>query len=282
MLGGFYALMVMGFSLSWGVMNLINLAHGEFVLIGAYMTWGVNRHLGWEPLAAFVVVLPAMFVLGYLLHRVLIGRLVDRPPLVGLLVTYGLAIIIANLLKLWFTGTARSVTTVLRGFWQVSEITFPKAKTVDLILALALMAVLSLVLRRTRLGKSIRAAAQNRQAARMVGVDIGAVFAITFGIAIALTGAAGTLFSMTNPVAPFVGLPLTLRAFVITTMAGLGNIRGALLASMTLAAVEVYIGTYVPRVGTNLGSVAAFVLLVVVLVVRPQGLFGGLTPVEPR
>ena len=116
----------------------------------------------------------------------------------------------------------------------------------------------------------------------MVGVDIAAVFAVTFGIGVALTGAAGTLFGLTQPIAPFAGLPLTLRAFAITTMAGLGNIRGALLGSLALAAVEVYIGTYVPGIGTNLGLVATFVVLVVILATRPQGLFGGLAPVEEQ
>lgn len=282
MLGGFYALMVMGFSLIWGVMGVINLAHGEFVVIGAYLTWLMNRHLGWEPFAALIVVLPVMFLLGYVLQRVLVNRIVDRPHLVSLLVTYGLAILIANSLKLAFTGTPRSVMTALSGFWQVGEVTIPIVKTFDLVLALVMMAALSLLLRKTRLGKSIRAAAQNRRAARMVGVEIGSVFAVTFGIGVALTGAAGTLFSLTQPVAPFVGLPLTLRAFAITTMSGLGNIRGALLGSMALAAVEVFIGTYVPRVGTNLGLVAAFVVLVAILIARPQGLFGGLTPVEQQ
>lgn len=282
MLGGFYALMVMGFSLIWGVMGVINLAHGEFVLTGAYLTWVLNRHLGWEPLVALVVVIPAMFVLGYVLQRVLINRIIDRHHLVSLLVTYGVAIVIANGLKLAFTGTPRSLTTALGGFWRVGEVTIPVVKSYDLAIALLMMAALSLLLRRTRLGMSVRAAAQNRQAARMVGVDIAAVFAVTFGLGVALTGAAGTLFGLTQPIAPFVGLPLTLRAFAITTMAGLGNIRGALLGSLALAAVEVFIGTYVPRVGTNLGLVAAFVVLVVVLALRPQGLFGGLAPLEEQ
>jgi branched-chain amino acid transport system permease protein len=280
MLGGFYGLMVMGFSLIWGVMGVINLAHGEFVLMGAYLTWIMNRNLGWEPLATLIVVIPVMFVFGYLLQRMLINRIIDRQHLVSLLVTYGLAILIANGLKLAFTGTPRSLTTALRGFWKVGEITIPIVKTYDLVIALVMMAGLSLLLGRTRLGRSVRAAAQNRQSAHMVGVDIGAVFAVTFGIGVALTGAAGTLFGLTQPIAPFAGLPLTLRAFAITTMAGLGNIRGALLGSMALAAVEVYIGTYVPGIGTNLGLVATFVVLVVILATRPQGLFGGLTPVE--
>ncbi|HEX9977217.1 MAG TPA: branched-chain amino acid ABC transporter permease [Acidimicrobiia bacterium] len=282
MLGGFYALMVMGFSLIWGVVGVINLAHGEFVLTGAYLTWALNRHADWEPIAALVVVLPAMFALGYLLQRTLINRVIDRRHLVSLLVTYGLAIAIANGLKLAFTGTPRSVTTALGGFWRVGDITVPVVKSVDLAVALLMMGALSLLLTRTRLGMAVRAAAQNRRAAAIVGVEIGAVFAITFGIGIALTGAAGTLYALTQPIAPFAGLPLTLRAFAITTMAGLGNIRGALLASFALAGIEVFIATYVPRVGTNLGLVATFVVLVAVLALRPQGLFGGLAPVEDR
>jgi branched-chain amino acid transport system permease protein len=156
------------------------------------------------------------------------------------------------------------------------------AKSYDLVVALAMMAALSLLLGRTRLGRAVRAAAQNRSAARMVGVDVRTVFAVTFGIGVALTGAAGTLYALTAPIAPFSGLPLTLRAFAITTMAGLGNIGGALLGGLALAGVEVFVGTYVPGVGTNLGLVAAFTVLVVVLVLRPQGLFGGLVPAEER
>ncbi len=282
MLGGFYALMVMGFSLIWGVMGVINLAHGEFILMGSYLTWVLNRHLGWEPFAALIVVVPVMFTFGYLLQRVLINRIIDRHHLVSLLVTYGLAILIANGLKLVFTGTPRSLTTALGGFWRIGAVTIPVVKSYDLVIALLMMTALSLLLRRSRLGRSVRAAAQNRQAARMVGVDVRAVFAVTFGIGVALTGAAGTLFGLTHPIAPFAGLPLTLRAFAITTMAGLGNIRGALLGSLVLAAVEVIIATYVPGIGTNLGLVATFVVLVGILIVRPQGLFGGLAPMEER
>lgn len=280
MLGGFYAVMALGFSMIWGVMGVINLAHGEFLLLGAYMTWLINQRLGWEPLLALPLVMAAMFLLGHLLQRVLINRIVDRPPLISLLVTYALSIIIANGLKLLFTGTPRTVETVLRGFWRVGELTVPTLKSYDLALALLMMAGLHLFLHATRLGKAIRAAAQNREAARMVGIEIAAVNSLAFALSLALTGGAGTLFSTTQPVAPFVGLPYTLRAFAITTMAGLGNIGGTLLASLLLALVEVLVATYVPRVGTTLGVVASFLLLVIVLVARPSGLFGGLKPVQ--
>lgn len=280
MLGGFYAVMVIGFSIVWGVMGIINLAHGEFLMVGAYLAWIMNRQFGWEPFAALIVVIPVMFAVGYILQGILINRIIERPHLISLLVTYALSIIIANAIKLIFTGTPRSVTTVLSGFWRFGNITVPVIKTYDLIMALIMMVALHLFMQYTRLGKSIRAAAQNREAARMVGIEISSVYAIVFAICIALTGAAGVLFSPTQPIFPFMGLSFTLKAFAITTMAGLGNIPGALLGSLILGLVEVYVATYVPGVGTNLGIVSSFVILVVVLVTRPQGLFGGLRPME--
>jgi branched-chain amino acid transport system permease protein len=282
MLGGLYAVMALGLSVVWGVMGVINLAHGEFLMMGAYLTWIMNRQFGWEPFAALIVVMPVMFVVGYILQRILINRIIERPQLISLLVTFALSIIIANVSKLIFTGTPRSVNTLLSGFWRFGNVTIPMMKTYSLIAALIMMAGLYLFLQYTRLGKSIRAAGQNREAARIVGVELSSVYAITFAICIALTGAAGVLVSPVQPIWPFMGPPLTLRAFAIATMAGLGNARGALLASLVLGLVEVYIATYVPGVGTSLGIVSSFVILVVVLVTRPQGLFGGLKAMETQ
>ncbi|MFQ5616758.1 MAG: branched-chain amino acid ABC transporter permease [Anaerolineales bacterium] len=278
MLGGFYGVMVLGFSVIWGVMGVINLAHGEFVMLGAYITWVLNKQYGWDPFQTLVVVMPVMFVLGYVLQRILINKLVERPHLISLLVTFGLGIIMANTVKLIYTANPRVTNTALSGFWRVGEVTFPVTKTYILLSALIIMGGLYLFLQHTRLGKSIRAAAQNKEAARMVGIEIRKVYAITFGICIALTGAAGMLISPTQAVFPFMGGPLTLKAFAITAMSGLGSIPGALVGGIVLGLVEVLIGTYVPGVGTNLGIISSFVLLVVVLVTRPQGLFGGLKP----
>lgn len=276
MVGGFYAAMVLGFSIIWGVMGVINLAHGEFVMLGAYMTWYLSKQIGWEPFATLIVVIPVMFALGYVLQVVLINRIIERPHLISLLVTFALSIILANIVKLVFTATPRTVDTALGGFWRIGNVTVPITKTTVLVAALIIMVVLHLFLQRTRLGKSIRAAAQNREAARIVGIEIGRVYAITFAICIALTGAAGMLVSPTQAVFPFMGPPLTLKAFAITAMSGLGSIPGALMGGMVLGLVEVFIATYVPGIGTNLGIISSFVILVVVLVTRPQGLFGGL------
>ena len=279
-LGGFYAAMVLGFSIIWGVMGVINLAHGEFLMIGAYLAWIMNRYFHWEPFAALIVVMPVMFMLGYLLQRLLINRVVERPPLISLLVTYALSIVFANILKLFFTGTPRSVDTVIGGFWRLGNITIPVVKTSILVISILMVLTLALFLEYTRLGKSIRAAAQNRNAARMVGIEISSVYAITFAICIALTGGAGVLITPIQPIFPFMGQPFTLKAFAITTMSGLGNIWGALLGSLVLGLLEVYVATYIPGVGTNLGIVVSYVILVLVLIIRPQGLFGGLKPVE--
>jgi len=276
MLGGFYAAMVLGFSIIWGVMGVINLAHGEFIMAGAYFTWMMNRQYGWEPFLALIVILPVFFVAGYILQRILINRIIERPHLISLLVTFGLSIIIANIYKLAYTGTPRSVESAFTGFWPIGNVTIPITRSYVLIAALVMMAALHLFLQYTRLGKSIRAAAQNREAARIVGIEIGNVYAITFAICIALTGAAGMLVSPTQAIFPFMGAPLTLKAFAITAMSGLGSIPGALLGGVVLGLIEVFIATYVDNIGTNLGIVSSFVILVVVLVTRPQGLFGGL------
>lgn len=276
MLGGFYAIMVLGFSVVWGVMGVINLAHGEFVMVGAYITWVLNTQFGWEPFTALLVVIPVMLVVGFILQFLLINQVIERPHLISLLVTFGLSIVVANVFKLWFTATPRIVNTEFSGFWRLGDITVPVTRTFVMIAALVMMGLFYLFLKRTRLGKAIRAAAQNRDAARIVGIEIGQVYAITFALALALTGAAGALISPTQAIFPFMGPPLTLKAFAITAMAGLGNVPGALMAGIVLGLIEVTIATYIPGVGTNLGIVSSFVILVLVLVTRPQGLFGGL------
>jgi len=278
MLGGFYAAMMLGFSVIWGVMGVINLAHGEMIMVGAYVAWTLNRHAGWDPFLSLLVVIPVMFVFGYILQMVLINRIVDRPHLVSLLVTFGLSIILANVVKLIFTADPRLTDTALSGTWNVGDVTFPVTKTAILGVALAIMIGLHLFLGRTRMGKSIRAAAQNSSAARIVGIDINKTYAITFGICVAITGAAGAMISSTQAVFPFMGPPLTLRAFAITALAGLGSIPGALMGGVILGLVESFIGIYVSGIGTNLAIIASFVLLVVVLIARPHGLAGGLRP----
>jgi len=305
LLGGFYAAMVLGFSIIWGVMGVINLAHGEFILIGAYLTWilseppdylrsqitfaGLHPIINFmesigltelDPFMALLIILPLMFILGYLLQKYLINRVVEKPHLVSLLVTFGLSIVLANIAKLLFTASPRSVEVAYSGALRVGDLTFSNIKTLVFIGAIIMLAGLYAFLHYTRMGKSIRAAAQNKTAARMVGIEIDRVYAITFGICVALTGAAGMLISPTQAIFPFMGPPFTLRAFTITALGGLGSIPGALLGGLILGITETMIATFVPKVGTNLAIVASFAILVFILVTRPQGLLSGLRPME--
>ena len=280
-LGGMYAVLVLGFSVIWGVMGVINIAHGEFVMVGAYLAWLANDTWDVDPFASVPAVFVLMVLLGYGVQRVLVNRVIDRPHLISLLVMFGLAIILQNAMKLIFSADFRRADTALDGSWRLSDsLTVPVTKFWILVVALGVLGGLSLFLSGTRLGKGIRAAAQNREAARIVGIDVGRVYVITFAVCIGITGVAGALISPVLSVQPFQGPPLTLKAFAITAMAGLGSIRGALGGAMVLGLVEAGLAIYVEGVGTNLAVVASFVILVAALVLRPQGLFGGLRPVD--
>lgn len=283
LIGGLYAVMMLGFSVIWGVMGVINLAHGEFLMLGAYMTWVLNKQYGWEPFATLVIVMPLMYILGYITQKLLINRILEKPHLLVLLVTYGLGIAMASTVKLIYTANPRITTTQFRGFLEFGDVVLPVTKSLVLVAAILMMVALYIFLQKTRFGKSIRAAAQSKEAARMVGIEIDRVYAVTFGIGIALTGAAGMLISPLGAINPFMGTAWTLKAFAITALAGLGNIPGALLGGMLLGLVENLLATFIPTVGSGIGIIASFALLVFVLVTRPQGLFGGLkAPQEVR
>ena len=281
--GGMLTIMVLGFSIIWGVMGVINIAHGEFIMVGAYMAWYANSQWGVEPLIAAGPVFAIMFIVGLLLQKVLVNRVIDRPHLVSLLVMFAVSIIISNVVKLMFDADFRRVQSdIQKGFWSLGDsLTVSRKGATVLAVALTVLILLQTFLVRTRLGKSIRAAAQNREAAQIVGIDIKWVYAFTFALCIGLTAVAGALTSPIIPVFPFMGPPWTLRAFVITAVSGLGSVKGTLGGAMALGILESMVATYTPGgIGSNMGVVVAFGLLVVTLVLRPQGLFGGLRSID--
>lgn len=282
LLGGFYAVMVLGFSVIWGVMGIINMAHGEYLMVGAYLGWGLFQLFGMDPFASLLLILPLMFLVGYLLQYLLLNRMVERPHLMALLITFGISIALSNLFKILFTSDPRNVSVSYNGSVEWLGITFPIVKSIIFGAALLIMLCLHLYLQRSRMGKSIRAAAQNRTAARIVGVDIHRTYAVTAGICIAVTTGAGAMLSPTQAVFPFMGPPFTLKAYTITALGGLGRIPGALMGGVVLGVTETLISRFVPGIGTNLGVAISFVLLVLILILRPQGLLGGLRPVDPE
>lgn len=280
-LGGRYTLLVLGFSIIWGVLGVINFAHGDIVMLGIYGAWIARTT--WE-IEYYLSAIPLFFVffaMGYVLQKVIVNRVIDRPHLVSLLVMFAVSLIIQNLVKLQYDGDTRRVNSEFEAFWALTDnITIPKQKTLVLIAAVLVMIALSAFLQYTKLGKSIRAAAQNREAAKIVGININNVYAFTFALCIGITGFAGALLAPIIPATPTIGPPLTLYAFVVTALSGLGSIRGALGGAMALGMIQAFIGRYVPGVGQNVAVIASFGLLVVILVWRPQGMFGGLRPVD--
>lgn len=280
-LGGMYTILVLGFSIIWGVMGVINLAHGEFVMVGAYLAWMASDFWDVDPFVSAPVVFGVMMLFGYVVQRLLVNRVINRSSLVSLLVMFGVSIILQSVMKIVFSADFRLANTDLDGAWRLTDrLTIPVTRFWVLVVAVGVSAALSLFLAHSRLGKSIRAAAQNREAARIVGVDINKVYAVTFALCIGLTGVAGALISPLLAVQPFQGPPLTLKAFAVTAMAGLGSVRGALGGALVLGLVEAMLALYVDRIGTNLAVVASFVLLVAALVLRPQGIFKGLRHVD--
>ncbi len=280
LVGGFYGFMVLGFSIIWGVMGIINLAHGEYVMMGAYFAWALFRAYGIDPFVSAVLVFPIMFVVGYVLQYLVINRVVERPHLISLLLNFGISIAIANIYKLIYTADYRSITVPYSGSWEFAGFTFPTVKSLVFVVALVLMAALHLFLQYTRMGKAIRAAAQNKEAAKMLGLDVYRIYAVTAGLCIGITAMAGAMVAPIQPIFPYMGPLFTVRAFAITALGGLGRIPGALLGGLLLGVVETLLTIYVPGVGAKLGLAVSFILLVLVLVTRPQGLLKGLRPVE--
>lgn len=272
-LGGFYALAAQGLSLVFGIMRIINLAHGEFLILGAYLAWTMREYLGIDPVLALPLLIVIGFAFGWLACRAFIIPVAHRHELMPLLITFGLGGAIQGALGLVFTATpkltraAYSDSVVSMFGWRVSA-----ANAVMLVGAIVVLGLLSLFVHRTKLGKAMKAVAQNRTAAQIVGIGVTRVQCAAFGVGTALAFAAGGLFGASQAFYPFMGAMFTLKAFVIVVLGGGGRLSGTLAAAMFVGLVESVLSGYVPEIGTSLGTAAAFVLVVAVLVVRPQGI----------
>jgi branched-chain amino acid transport system permease protein len=271
--GGLLALIAVGFSLVWGVMNVINLAHGSFVLIGAYLAFELHRQLGLDPFVSMIPVAVALFAAGYLVQRGLINLVVKAPIFITLLLTFGLDLVLVNGLLLIYSGDYRSIPTGYAGdgFTLFSGVRVPLGRLLAAVVALAITLALVAVMRKSRTGLAILATGMDRGAARLMGIRARHVYALTFGIAAALAGAAGAAVGAVGTFSPADAGRFTLFSFVAAVLGGLGNMYGALLGGMVLGLVEAWGGQLLP--GTLVNAVA-FGVLVVVLAVRPQGIAG--------
>ena len=269
--GGLYAMVALGLALIFGVMRVINIAHGPLLMLGAYATFFLYSRLDVNPFLTVPVSMAALFVVGMLLQRTLIFRVVDAPELSSLLLTFGISIALVNLAQLAFTSDLRAVEYIT-GAWLVGGLALSKPRVIAFAFAAGVTALAFVFLKRTRLGKAIRATSQSREVAMVCGVDVGRIHMLTFGLASALAAAGGSLLAVIVAIQPEMGQVWTFKSFLVIVLGGAGNYPGALLGGMLLGLVEQLASLFLT---TQLSEVVAYVLLVLVLLVRPTGLLGG-------
>ena len=270
--GGLYGLVGVGFSMVWGVTNIVNLSHGALVVGGAYIAWELNATFGLHPLLGMVVAAIVLFGLGYAVQRGLINLVMNAPIFMTLLLTFGLELAAVNALVWTLTGDYRSIPTgYATEAFAFGGVRVPYGRLVGFALAVVLTAALAAFLGRTRLGRAIRGTGMDRGAARLMGIPVPHIYAVTFGLAAALAGAAGAVIGTVSTFSPAGAGGFTLRSFVVAVLGGLGNMWGALAGGIVLGVVEAWGGQYLS--GTMINAIA-FAVLVAVLIVRPAGLLG--------
>ena len=265
MIGSLFALSAYGLALVWGVMNVKNLAQGDFVIAGGYVAWWLTG-VGLPPLLGVPMAFGVMWAVGWVVYKLIISRVIERDLFTSLLATFGLAIMMAQILNLLFGSDTQSIKLeydtlyFLDGFVDV-----PIAKLIGVLLAAVLAAGVIIFMKSSRMGQAIRATAQDARAARVLGIDTEKVYAFTFSLNAAICGAAGAIIVMVWLIQPFYGISYSIRAFVIVTAAGLGNLPGVIAAGLGMGALEQY-GAHIFGIGYQ--QAVAVLLLLLVLIIR--------------
>jgi branched-chain amino acid transport system permease protein len=273
LIGGIYALVSIGVTLIFGVVKIVNFAQGEFVMIGMYISFFLATRFGIDPLVSLAVSMAVLFVVGVLLQHFLIRRVLGLGDMPQIFLTFALSLLLINLALLLFTADYRTVQTAYtEAAIHFGPLYVPVAKLIAFTVAMMLSAGLWIFLRSTDLGKAMRAAAQNRDVAMLMGINPDRVFCVAVGMALALAGAAGSLLMPFYPAYPMVGQVFVLMAFVAVILGTLGNVTGALIASLMMGVAE---SLGIQFVGADSGLIVVFVMLLLTLAVRPSGLFGG-------
>ena len=265
LIGILFALIAYGMALQWGVMNIINIAQGELVIMGGYIAYFMYV-IGIHPAFGIIVSPIIMYFVGWGLYKLVINKIVDRDLFISILATFGISILSQQLMNFIF-GSDVVVAQSNFGTTMFFEgmVTLPNAKIFAAVVSVVFAIGLVMYMRKSKLGRAIRATSQNSRAAKILGVDTEKVYAATFGINAALCGVAGSLISITFTLHPYVGLPYTVRSFMIVIIAGLGNLPGVALSGMGLGVFEEF-ADYILGTEFRIGSV--FMLLVLILVYR--------------
>ncbi len=264
MIGALFALAAYGLALVWGVMNVKNLAQGDFVIAGGYVAWYLSRH-GMPPLLGVPVAFVVMWGVGWVVYRLVISRVIERDLFTSLLATFGLAIIMAQMLNLLFGSDTQSIQLDYDTLYFFDFIDIPIAKLLGVLMATALAVAVVLFMKKSRMGQAIRATSQDARAARVLGIDTEKVYSFTFSLNSAICGAAGAIIVMVWVIQPFYGITYSIRSFVIVTAAGLGNLPGVIAAGLGIGVAEQY-GAHIFGIGYQ--QAIAVLLLLLVLVYR--------------
>lgn len=271
-LGGLYACIAVGFSLVWGVLNVINILHGTFVVLGSYIAYFAYVRLGIHPYLSIAVAGAALFALGYAIQAGLINKVMGAPVLTTLVLTFGLDLILNNATLVAFSADYKTVQLAHPlGSTMLGGIVLPLDRVVAMLLALALTVLLYVVLGRSRIGRGIVAVRMDAEAAALMGVNVKRVYAVTFGIGALMAGAAGSLLSLIFPISPLASTEYLSLAFVVCVLGGLGSIVGAMVGGLALGVIQSF-GALL--IGPQHGLTVSFVLLILLLIFKPTGLMG--------
>ncbi len=264
--GAIFALAAYGLALVWGVMNVKNLAQGDFVIMGGYISWWMSDAWGVHPILGLPVAIVLMFIFGWVIYRFIISRVVGRDMFTSLLATFGLAIVVQQLINQMFGPEVQTAESGFQTrFFFDGMVSVAEIKFISFVLTAILAAIVVTFMKYSRMGQAIRATAQDARAAKVMGIDTDRVYAFTFALNAAICGAAGVLISMIWIIQPFFGLAHSIRAFVIVTAAGLGNLPGVIATGLGLGAVEQFGGFIL---GAEFQQALVVGMLLLVLVIR--------------
>jgi branched-chain amino acid transport system permease protein len=276
MLGALYALFGLGLSLSLGVMGMINIAHGDLIVVGAYLTGVAMGLFGIDAIAALSLVIPAMFVIGWLMQQLLLNRVVGRGPLAPLLLTFGLSIVLQNLLQEIFTADTRSLQAgdLAQLGVNISGVSIGVLPLLSMLVSIALLGATHWLIGHTHFGRQARAVSDDPDTARLVGVNDRRFFALVTGFIFATIGIAAVLYAVRTPFSPTAGPERLLYSFESVVLGGLGNIWGTLVGGLVIGVAQLF-GA---KISSGLGPFFGHLVFLVVLLARPRGLFGRAVP----
>ena len=272
LMGGIYTLVASGLTLIYGVLHIINFAHGSMLMLAMFGVFYLVTKMGVDPYLSLLITMPTMFVMGYILYKYFIGKLSYGKDENILLITLGLSIVIENLALMLFTGDSRTISLSYSDkMFEVGPLLIGLPKVISFVASMVMCGLLGIFITQTDTGRAIRAVAKERMGARLVGIDVDKVFAISFGLGMATLGAAASLLMPIFYVSPTTGHVFVMVAFTVVVLGGMGSFLGAVVGGLIVGLTESFGGLYL---GESLGQIGISLIFILILLFRPSGLFG--------